>query len=200
MNKDTNTFFISGFDWFGLSNDNHGVEDMARAVQGAQSFTYKDEKEILNQILKLPKDKPVILVGHSMGGKAATNIANELNSPEKGFRQVDLLVTLDAFGWGPRHVIPQNVRQHLNFISDQDTFLSDGPHIAKDSRYTNVTNELRPELHTAIDNSVEVQYQIMNHINNVLGTDSVKVQNQMSQGSKLPGDWPRDLWIIEIND
>ena len=96
---------------------------MAENVPHGRHFSWKDEDQVLEEITQTPIQQPIILVGHSLGGDAAVSLANRLNSMEHGFRNVDLLVTLDSVGFD-NDLIPPNVKRNLNFIGDEDVFLT----------------------------------------------------------------------------
>ena len=119
-------------------------------------------------ILKRPKEQPVILVGHSLGGDSVVNLSNRLNTLEGGFRKVSLLATLDSVGFD-NDIIPTNVEKNLNFISDDDYFFNDGPNIARNTKKSEVINFLRTDTHREIDNENEVQSEIISHIDEVMG-------------------------------
>ena len=102
-----------------------------------------------------------------MGGDTIVDVANELNKVEHGFRQIDLLVTLDSIG-SDNDIIPQNVRQNLNIISDEDYFFNDGPNIARKKEMTSVVNELRTEDHDELETAPEVQFLVYDKINSTL--------------------------------
>ena len=166
-------FFISGMQ-FGLSNslgssssNDTGLKTMSEYISGAEHFKWDDKDELLAEIEKRPTHQPIIMVGHSLGGDLAVEVANELNNLSHGFRKVDLIVTLDSVGFN-NDIIPQNVRKNLNFIGEKDFLYNDGPNIPRDTGYTKVTNELRSEAHTELDDSYEVQFKIFENINNVL--------------------------------
>ena len=160
-------FFLSGFDIQGLSSGDGGVGGMAENVPHGRHFSWEDEDRVLEEITQTPIKQPIILVGHSLGGDAAVNLANRLNSMEHGFRNVDLLVTLDSVGFD-NDLIPPNVKRNLNFIGDEDVFFNDGPNIARDDFRTSVFNEIRSEKHTGIDDSKEVQKKIFSAISGTL--------------------------------
>ena len=160
-------FFLSGFEFKNLSSDDEGVKAMAKNLPRAEHFSWDNEDVVLQEINRRPINQPIILVGHSLGGDAAVNLANRLNTMEYGFRNVDLLVTLDSVGFD-NDLIPQNVKENLNFIGDTDLFFNDGPNIARDRERTLVMNELRREEHTGIDDSKDVQKKIFSKIANVL--------------------------------
>lgn len=155
-------YFISGFKVFSSSNGD-GIEEMAQHLEGAKHFSWKNEQEILEDIVKRDPNEPIVLVGHSLGGNAAVKIARQLNSAAFNFRPVDLLVTMDSFGFN-NDVIPTNVKKNLNFIGHQNIFLNDGPNIARDAERTLVLNELRDEMHTRIDNAPDVQEKVYQRI------------------------------------
>ncbi len=160
-------FFLSGFDIQGLSSGDGGVSGMAENVPHGRHFSWKDEDRVLEEITQTSVQQPIILVGHSLGGDAVVNLANRLNSMEHGFRNVDLLVTLDSVGFD-NDLIPPNVKRNLNFIGDEDVFFNDGPNIARDEGRTKVFNEIRSEMHTGIDDSKEVQKKIFSAISGTL--------------------------------
>jgi hypothetical protein len=160
-------FFIEGLHLASLSSDAGGVGDLAEAVKGGELYGWRDEDKIFEEILKRPHNQPIILVGHSLGGDTAVNIANRLNSLKGGFRKVNLLVTMDSVGFG-NDIIPQNVKKNLNFISDNDYFFNDGPNIARNAKLTDVENFLRTEEHTDIDESQDVHFEIVTNIKDVI--------------------------------
>jgi hypothetical protein len=160
-------FFVSGLELKSLSSDDGGVEAMAKNLPDAQHFSWNDENKILKEIKRRPIDQPIILVGHSLGGDAVVSVANQLNRMKYGFRNVDLLVTLDSVGFD-NDMIPSNVKQNLNFIGDEDIFFNDGPNIARNRERTLVINEIRSEQHTGIDNSKDVHKKIFSKIGHVL--------------------------------
>lgn len=158
-------FFITGLHLNGISDDG-GLDELAGAVEGGTHFTWKEEDKIVEEILRRPEQMPVVLVGHSLGGDAAVSIANRLNTITNGFRNVDLLVTLDSVGFD-NDIIPSNVKKNLNFIGNEDVFFNDGPNIARNSLKTIVLNELRSESHTQIDQSKEIHEKIFKEINDI---------------------------------
>lgn len=163
--------FIKGMDVFSspLKSESGyaGVGRMAEAVDGARIYGHDQKNEIIEEIKKTHKDYPVILVGHSFGGDTAVEIADALDSLEHNFRKVNLLVTIDAVGFG-NDIIPQNVKEHLNIFGENDFFLNDGPHVARRHEMTNVKNILSPLDHTDIDDDKEVQFEIMSLIQETL--------------------------------
>ncbi len=162
-------FFIEGFSLFSGSSGG-GLPDLQKNMPGSEIYSWDDEDKMLEEILKRPLDRPVILVGHSLGGDAAVNLSNRLNTLENGYRKVDLVVTLDSVGFN-NDIIPANVKKNLNFIGDEDAFFNDGPNIARDTRYTEVVNELRSEGHREIDEAEDIHFKIFNSIGEVLGPD-----------------------------
>lgn len=163
--------FVSGLQWMYSPSKSEGsyagVGRMAEAVDGSRIYGWDQKDEILEQIKKTHSDFPVILVGHSLGGDTVKEVADALDSLEHGFRKVDLLVTLDAVGFS-NDIIPQNVKEHLNVFGENDMFLNDGPHVARRHEKTKVSNILSPLDHTELDDSKEVQFEIMEAINRVL--------------------------------
>jgi predicted alpha/beta hydrolase family esterase len=165
--KKPGVFFLSGLHLNGMSSDEGGLPLMADHIEDAKHFSWKEEEKVLKEILKRPSDQPIILVGHSLGGDAVVNLANQLNTLENGFKKVDLLITMDSVGFD-NDIIPQNVKKNLNFIGDEDVFFNDGPNIARNTELTNVVNELRSEGHVDIDDSTDVQFKVFNDIEKVL--------------------------------
>ena len=104
-------------------------------------------------------------------------IADELNAMNNGFRRVDLLVTMDSSGFN-NDIVPQNVKKNLNIISDSVSPFSDGPNIARNTKYTQVINELRSD---NIFNSKDVQFKLFESLNDVLGDNSI--QNHLANNS-----------------
>ena len=162
-------FFIKGFSVNPFASDELGLTGMASNIPSSEVYNWDQEDDILESIKKRPHTQPILLIGHGMGGDTAVNLANTLNSVEHGFRRIDLMVTLDSIGF-ENDIIPQNVRENMNVISDQDIFFNDGPNIARNKNQTNVTNELRPETHSELDESPEVQFSVFEKINQVLNT------------------------------
>ncbi|OUR96230.1 hypothetical protein A9Q84_07685 [Halobacteriovorax marinus] len=173
--------FVSGLHLAGISSDNEGLSAMAGEVDNAQHFSWKDEESILKEINRTPKNEPLVLVGHSLGGDAIVNISNKLNSFANGFRKVDLLVTLDSVGFD-NDIIPKNVKKNLNYIGNKDAFFNDGPNIARNNSKTDVLNFLRSESHTEMDDSNDIQEAIFNEIDSIL--EAKKKENNESQMMK----------------
>lgn len=164
-------FFVKGLDIF-LSPSNSergyaGVGKMAEAIEGSRIYGWDQKEEVIKEIKKIHPDYPVILVGHSLGGDTVVEIADELDSLEANFRSVDLLVTIDAVGFS-HDIVPQNVKKHLNVFGEKSLLLSDGPHVARREEKTSVRNILSPHDHTDIDDDREVQFEIINMIQNTL--------------------------------
>lgn len=169
-------FFIKGLDIFSSPLKSEGgyagVGRIAESVEGSRMYGWDQKEEMIKEIKKVHKDYPVILVGHSLGGDTAIEIADELDSLKQGFRTIDLLITLDAVGFS-HDIIPQNVKNHLNIFGENDLFLNDGPHVARREEKTTVRNILSPLDHTDIDDDREVQYEIVKLIHETLkGTRS----------------------------
>ncbi|MBC7539058.1 MAG: hypothetical protein H7281_09570 [Bacteriovorax sp.] len=159
--------FIEGFSAFGISNGD-GIKDMADNLPGAKRFSWDEQDKIVDEIKKHAPDQPVVLVGHSFGGDSAVEIANTLNTVKNGFRGIDLLVSIDSVGMN-NTIIPMNVKRNLNFIGEGGIpFLHGNPDVARNTDYTEVINELRPEIHSEMDDSEEVQFKIFESINDVL--------------------------------
>jgi hypothetical protein len=171
INKPT-IFFISGFEFFGLSKDDT-MTKMAENIPGAKAFSWDQRTEMMDEIKKHHRSQPVVLVGHSLGANTAVKMANELNTLDNGFRKVDLLVTMDAFGFN-NDIVPANVVKNLEFFGENNLFLNDGPNVARDTNVTQVVNEIRTEIHTEIDDAVDVQRKIFHGIDAVLASGKVE--------------------------
>ncbi len=160
-------YFVSGFDWFGagsIKGNYDGIRDMADAIPGAKHYSWDEQDLIIEDIKKRKPDQPIVIVGHSFGGDSAVEIAQELNSIENGFRKIDLLVTLDSVGYD-NDKIPQNVGKNLNFLAQGPyEFLNDGPNIALNYKRTAVENYLRHEKHADLDDSTDIQIEILEQI------------------------------------
>ncbi len=160
--------FIEGFSAFGISNGD-GIKDMADNYPGAKRFDWTEHDEIVNEIKKHAPTEPVVLVGHSFGGDTAIEVANELNSAKNQFRAIDLIVSIDAVGMN-KTIIPVNVKSNLNYFGEGlIPFVHGDPTVARNTKYTEVVNELRTDMHSKMDDSPEVQFEIFNKINEVLG-------------------------------
>lgn len=163
--------FIEGFSMFGISNGD-GIKDMADNYPGAKRFSWEEHGKIMDEIKKHAPDQPLVLVGHSFGGDTAIEVANELNSPKNAFRAVDLIVSIDAVGMN-KTVIPVNVKSNLNYFGEGLLpFVHGDPTVARNTKYTEVTNELRSDMHSKMDDNPEVQFEIFNKINDVLGKNN----------------------------
>lgn len=164
-------FFIKGLDIFSSPLKSEGgyagMGRIAESIDGSRMYGWDQKEEMMEAIKKVHKDYPVILVGHSLGGDTAIEIADELDSLKEGFRKVDLLVTVDAVGFS-HDIIPQNVKKHLNVFGENSLFLNDGPHVARREEKTSVRNILSPLDHTEIDDDREVQFEIVNLIKETL--------------------------------
>lgn len=163
--------FVKGLDIFSSPSTSEGgyagVGKMAQAVEGSRMYGWDQHDEIVDHLKKIHKDQPVILVGHSFGGDTAHEVADTLDSLEHGFRKVDLLITIDSVGAG-HDVIPQNVKNHMNVFGENNFFLNDGPHVARRDEMTKVKNILSPLDHTDLDDNKEIQFEIVNLINETL--------------------------------
>ncbi len=164
-------FFVSGFDWFGagsIKGNYDGIRDMSDATPGAKHYAWDEKEKIISDIMKRKPDQPIVLVGHSFGGDTIVEIANELNTIEKGFRKIDLMITLDSVGMNNDR-IPQNVAKNLNYLATGPYhFLNDEPNIAVDYTKTSVENMLRNEVHSDLDDTIDVQVRIMNEVDKIL--------------------------------
>lgn len=176
--------FVQGFSLFGISNGD-GISDMADNYPGAKKFSWEERDKIMAEIKKHAPEQPVVLVGHSFGGDTAIEVANELNSVKNGFRPIDLLVSIDAVGMN-KTIIPINVKSNLNFFTEGIVpFLHGDPTVARNTKYTEVTNELRHELHSKMDDSPEVQFEIFNKINQVLGKGEEDIFIEISETNQI---------------
>lgn len=180
MNDRPGVFFVTGFHINPFDTDEMGLTGMSRGVPGSQVFKWNQEDNILDQIRKIPPERPLVLVGHGMGGDTVVNIANKLNSADNGFRKINLMVTLDSIGWD-NDIVPQNVAKNLNYISDQDMFFNDGPNIARNKETSVVTNELRTENHNELQESPEIQFEIFQNINEVMAMDRMRTSIQKAK-------------------
>jgi hypothetical protein len=144
-----------------------GVERMAEAVEGARLYGWDQKDEILEHIQKTEAGQPIVLVGHSLGADTVKEVTDELDSLKYNFRKVDFLATLDAVGFG-NDIIPQNVGEHLNVFGENDFFLNDGPHVARNHSRTKVANILSPLDHTELDDAKDIQFEILQGINKAL--------------------------------
>lgn len=164
-------FFIKGLDIFSSPLKSEGgyagLGRIAESVEGSRLYGWDQKNEIMKEIRKVHPDYPVILVGHSLGGDTAIEVADALDSLKEKFRPVDLLVTIDAIGFN-HDIIPQNVKEHLNVFGESSFFLKDGPHVARREEKTNVRNILSPLAHTDIDDDREVQFEIVSLIQKTL--------------------------------
>lgn len=168
--KEPGIFFVSGFDWLGASSvkgNYDGIRDMAEAVNGGEHYAWDQQEEILEEIKKRDINQPIILVGHSFGGDAVMEIAQELNKIENGFRKIDLMVTLDSVGFD-NDIVPQNVVKNLNFIASGNKLINDGPNIAANYNRSDVTNFLRHEAHAELDDATDIQIEIIEAVNKAL--------------------------------
>lgn len=164
-------FFIKGLDIFFSPSKSEsgyaGVGKIAEAIEGSRMYGWRQKDEMMKEIKKVHADQPVILVGHSLGGDTAVEIANELDTLENKFRPVDLLITMDAVGFN-NDVIPQNVKKHLNIFGEKNFFLNDGPHVARREEMTQVRNILSPLEHTDLDDDKELQFEMVKLIQETL--------------------------------
>ncbi|MFZ4714183.1 MAG: hypothetical protein ACOYL6_10740 [Bacteriovoracaceae bacterium] len=181
--KKPGIFFLPGMEIFSNSSSGRydGIRKMAESVTGARLYGWDQKEDVINEIKKLHPDQPVVLVGHSLGGDTAHEIAEDLNEVENGFRKVDLLVTIDSVGYD-NNIVPANVKRNLNIFGEKDFLFNDGPHAAREAAKTKVLNILRPESHTEIDDKKEVQRDIIDAIQEVLKGKSLGVDH----GEKAP--------------
>lgn len=167
QSKAPGIFFIKGFESISISTDYSGLDKMADNIQGARLYSWDQKESIINEIKKRDLSAPIVLIGHSLGGDTAVEIANELNSIDNNFRRVDLLVTLDSVGKN-NDIVPQNVKNNLNFFGENSWFFNDGPNVARNNELTNVVNELRSEGHTELDNNNDIQFKILTAMQDIL--------------------------------
>ncbi|MCR9203792.1 MAG: hypothetical protein NXH75_04385 [Halobacteriovoraceae bacterium] len=160
-------FFIKGFSLNPFSSDDEGLAAMSKNIPTAKVFGWSDEDSIIEEIQTRPHNQPIILVGHGMGGDTAVSIANKLNGIDHAFRKVELLVTMDSIGTD-NDIIPQNVKENYNLISDEDFLFNDGPNIARKKEKTKVDNLLLEEGHNNMDTNPEIQFLVYEKINNAL--------------------------------
>lgn len=160
-------FFIKGFSLNPFSSKDEGLGAMAKNIPSSKVFGWSDEEALLEEIEKRPRSQPIILVGHGMGGDTAVAVANRLNHADHGFRQINLLVTLDSIGTD-NDIIPQNVKENYNLISDQDFLFNDGPNIARNKSLTRVDNQLLEKGHSEMEYDPEVQFLVYEKINQTL--------------------------------
>ncbi len=167
--KKPGIFFISGMEIFSRSSSGRydGIRKMAESISGARVYNWDQKDEMLTEIKKLHVDQPVIVVGHSFGGDTAHEIAEDLNEVENGFRKIDLLVTIDSVGYD-NNIIPENVKRNINIFGEKDFLLNDGPHAARNADKTKIYNIVRAEAHTDLDDTKEVQTQIIDAIQDIL--------------------------------
>ncbi len=152
-------FFIKGLD---ISSGYGGLKEMGESVEGARVYGWDQYQEMRDEISKTDPKQPLVLVGHSLGADTAHEIAEDLDSVKGGFRKVDLLVMIDAFG-ADHDVISQNVKKHINVFSESG-ILSDGPHVARRFEKTDVQNILSPRDHSDLDDDKAIQYDILEAI------------------------------------
>lgn len=168
--------FVKGLDVFSSPSNSErgyaGVGKMADSIEGARIYGWDQHADIIKEIKKREITQPIILVGHSFGGDTAIEVADELDSLEHGFRKVDLLVTIDSVGFD-NDIIPQNVKNHLNVFGENDFFLNDGPHVARRNEMTKVKNILSQKDHTELDDDKEVQFEIVNMIQDAMSKRTV---------------------------
>lgn len=164
--------FIKGLDFFSSPSKSErgyaGVGKMAEAIEGSRIYGWDQKDKIIEEVTKTHPDYPIVLVGHSLGGDTAVEIADELDSLGHKFRKIDLLVTIDSVGF-KNDIIPQNVKNHLNVFGENDFFFNDDPHVARRNEKTNVMNVLSPLDHTDLDDNKEIQFEIVNLVQKTLG-------------------------------
>lgn len=171
--KTPSVVFIDGFDLFG----SEGMKDMATNFPHATHFNWADKDNIVKEINRHLPDRPVILVGHGLGGTTALEVSEELNSAKNGFKEVDLLVTLDAVGFN-NNIIPLNVKKNLNFFKEGVLpFTHGGPNIARNTEYSEVINELKSDEKNNLENAHDVQFKIFEEIKKTLSFEENNKNN-----------------------
>ncbi|MBL7664081.1 MAG: hypothetical protein JNM93_03020 [Bacteriovoracaceae bacterium] len=163
-------FFVGGLELFSsdiLSGSYKGIKDMSEYVNGARYYGWDQKSEMIEEIQKRKSDAPVIIVGHSLGGDTAVEIAQELNTLENGFRKVDLLFTIDSVGLN-NDIIPSNVKKNIHYFGNQSWFLNDGPNWAENQKKTEVENNLLPVDHTKLDDNIDVQAHVLAEIDTIV--------------------------------
>jgi hypothetical protein len=160
-------YFIKSFDLNPFSSELGGLGAMKENIPGSEIFNWDEGEKLLDSIKSRAKDQPILIVGHGMGSDTAVDVANQLNTMERGFRKVDLLVTLNSVGTD-NDIIPQNVKSNVNYISDEDSLFNDGPNVARNKVATKVSNDLFSENPNGFDTSPEVQFSLYEKINDVL--------------------------------
>ena len=106
------------------------------------------------------------------------NFLKELNSAKNQFRPIDLIVSIDAVGMN-KTIIPVNVKSNLNYFGEGLLpFFHGDPTVARNTKYTEVTNELRADMHSKMDDNPEVQFEIFNKIRSVIEKDNIEGQPQ----------------------
>ena len=167
LNDTPGIIFVRGFSLNPFEDIKAGLGEMSGNIPHSEVYKWDNKEEIIEAVKSRPHGQPIILVGHGMGGDTVVDVANELNRVDHGFRTVDLLVTLDSIGMD-NDIIPQNVKENFNLISDQDNFFNDGPNVARKKEMTLVTNELRAENHNQLETEPEVQFLVYEKINQTL--------------------------------
>jgi hypothetical protein len=166
--------FINGYD-LSLFDTETGLDMMASNIPRSKVFNWDQQDEIIDRIKRTATEQPVILVGQGMGSDTAVEVSSQLNNIEHGFRKVDMLITMDSIGFD-NDIITQNVVKNFNVISDNDLFFNDGPNIARNTKMTEVINELRSEDGSDLAESSEVQFMVFDKLNGALG-DAVRKRN-----------------------
>lgn len=155
--------FIQGMELFDFEES--GLAKMAKNIPHSKTYSWDDKSEVLDDIKNRNKSMPVILIGDGLGGDTAVEVSNALNSVDNGFRKVNLLVTIDSSGFN-NDIIPQNVKENMNFIVDSNSPFSDGPNIARINKKTKVENFLSDKMFLTEDK--KTQLNIFEKINTTL--------------------------------
>lgn len=160
-------FFIGGLRVLDFDLLEDGMKSMTEAVDEGRYYGWDQKSEMIDEIKTRKNTQPVILVGHGFGADTAMEIAQDLNTLENKFRTVDLLVTLNSIGVN-NDFVPQNVLTNKNYLTADNGFLDDGPNIALNYKTTKVENYLRPEDHSDLDDTVDIQREVMQQIDRLI--------------------------------
>ena len=160
-------FFIGGLRVLDFDLLEDGMKSMTEAVDEGRYYGWDQKSEMIDEIKTRKSTQPVILVGHGFGADTAMEIAQDLNTLENKFRTVDLLVTLNSIGVN-NDFVPQNVLTNKNYLTADNGFLDDGPNIALNYKTTKVENFLRPEDHSDLDETVDIQREVMQEIDRLI--------------------------------
>lgn len=160
-------FFIGGLRAFDFDLIEDGMKSMTDAVKPARLYSWNQKEEMIDEIKTRKENQPVVLVGHGLGADTAVEIAQELNTLDNRFRRVDMLVTLNSIGFN-NDFIPENVLANKNYLTADNGWMDDSANIAINYKTTKVENFLRPESHADLDQSSDIQRQIINEIDRLV--------------------------------